>query len=181
MRKQKIFALFCFVISIIFSIFNANITGAAIGIRSSSISLAALVFFMFGLIFTFYDSRSDREKIKELVEQYETGKISPIEAIININGITPISSVKFKSGLQHTIVGERDSFSIPLRKGKKAEELAILEYLVAIRNHTEIRRDNELHFDKGVSTKHYSEGIKKLIENVKRKYAPDLQTKLGII
>lgn len=121
------------------------------------------------------------EKIQEIVTKYQAKEIDPIEAVIDINNIISIHSVKFKEGFQHTILGERDSYPIPLKEGKRAEELAILEYIVAVRNHPEQRRINELHIAKGLSTKHYSEGIKKLIESIKGKYAKDLQARLGIV
>ena len=181
MKKQKLLALLSFFVSIAVSIFNAGITGAAIGISSSYVSLAAMIFFIFGLILTFYDSRSGKERIYEIIQNYQAGEISPVETVREINEVSPIQLVKFKSGLQHTIAGERDSYPIPLKKGKEAEELAILEYIVAVKNHPEQRRKNELHLAKGLSTKHYSEGIQRLIESIKGKYAKDLQAKLGIV
>ena len=181
MKKQKLLALLLLSISIILSVFNSNITGAVIGISPSYVSLAAMIFFIAGLIFTFYDSRSNREKIQEIVTRYKAKEIDSIEAVIDINNIIPIQSVKFKTGLQHTISGERDNYPIPLKNGKEAEELAILEYIVAVRNHPEQRGSNELHLAKGLSTKHYSEGIKRLIESIKGKYAKDLQARLGIV
>ncbi|MFH1311144.1 MAG: hypothetical protein ABIH65_01930 [Nanoarchaeota archaeon] len=181
MKKQKILGVIFLSVSILTFIINISITGAVIGATFPiSLNLIALVFFIGGLILILYDSRNNREKIREIIEQYKTGNISPVETVKEINEVSEIQQIKFKTGLQHSIYGERDSYPIPLKNGKKAEELAILEYLVAIRNHPEQRKENELHIGKGLSTKHYSEGIKKMIESIKGKYAKDLQAKLGI-
>ncbi len=181
MDKKRLLGFGFIGLAFVVTIYNLTITGAVIGnTLSNFMGFVTLVFFIGGLILTFYYSKSNREKIKELIEKYETGNITSVDAVNEINKIDSIQLVKFKYGLEHSVYGEKGCYPIPLKKGKEAEELAILEYLVAIKNHPEQRRKNELHLAKGFSTKHYSEGIKRLIESIKRKYAKDLEAKLGI-
>ena len=182
MEKKRLLGFSFIGLAFVIAINNVTITGAVVGNSLSNLlSLVALVFFLFGsIIVTFYYSRNNKEKIKEVIEKYKIGSINAVNAVSEINKIDPIQLVKFKQGLEHSIYGENNGYSIPLRSGKEAEELAILEYLVAVKNYPEQRRKNELHLAKGFSTKHYSERIRKLIESVKRKYAKDLETRLGI-
>lgn len=182
MHKKRLLGISFIGLAFVLSLNNLIITGAIVGTAiSNSLSLVALIFFFLGSIIVIsYDSRGNKEKIKEIIEKYEIGNINAVNAVNEINKIDPIQLVKFKQGLEHSVYGEKEGYSIPLRNGKEAEELAILEYLVAVKNRPEQRRKNELHLAKGFSTKHYSEGIKRLIESIKRKYAKDLETKLGI-
>lgn len=70
MSKQKLLGAIFLSISILIFVINTETTGAIIGAGASApLNLIALVFFIGGLILTFYDSRTDREKIQEIIEQ----------------------------------------------------------------------------------------------------------------
>lgn len=182
MKKKRLLGIGFVGISFVLAVNNLTITGAVIGNSLSNFfGFIALVFFVVGSILILVSSEyaDDKEKIKRVIGQYESGEISPVEAVREINVISPISFVKFKYGLEHSICGERYSYPISVKDGKKAEELAIVEYIVAVRNRPELWRKNELHLGKGVSTKHYPEKLNKLVEYIKRKYSLDLESKLG--
>ncbi|MEM3091097.1 MAG: hypothetical protein QXX55_01350 [Candidatus Pacearchaeota archaeon] len=182
MNKNKIVGISFIILGFFITVNNLIITGAVIGnTLSNFIGIIALVFFIFGcIIIIFYNQKNNQEEIYKILERYENKKISPVEAVASINNIVPIKNVRFKEGFQHTIQGERDSYYIYLRNGKEARELAVLEYLVAVKNNPKEIKKNELHIERGISTKHYFRGFKEFVEIIKKKYSNDLEVMLGI-
>ena len=173
--------IFLFILGILFVLdSNATITGAVIGttVPSSFNILLGLITLIAS--FTLTKEKTTQERIEDIIRKYEHGELDAIHTANALNEIGTIQNVRYREGKQHTIVGARDAYPIPLKNGRKAEELAIAEYLLASKNNPRGTRQNNLEFRKGLSTKHYMEAFRKEIEKYKRTHRQELEAILGI-
>jgi len=154
-------------------------TGAVIGLVSVSHSFLGIISLLFGVLFlALVDDK--KKRIEDIVKSYESGDISEIEAVKELNEIVQIKNVRYREEKQHSLVGERDIYSVHLKSGKKAENLALVEYLVAGKNNPSGARFSNLEFRKGLSTKHYMVAFRKLVLEYKKEHKKELEDILGV-
>ncbi len=181
MGKKEVLGVLFIVISILISLSNLTLVGAVIGTGiSNSLGIIAVAFFAVGAILIAREARDPRARIDNIVKKYVMGKIDVVHTAAKLNRIIPIQNVKYRTGKQHTLVGERNAYPIDLRKGRRAEELAILEYLLAVKNNPQGIRQNKIEIARGLSTKHYMKAFKQTLDRFKKNHAPALETLLGI-
>ncbi|MBU2496746.1 MAG: hypothetical protein KJ767_01660 [Nanoarchaeota archaeon] len=180
MNGKRITGFLFIILAIVITISNINITGAVTGTSTSNLlSLVALVFTIIGIVLLISE-KTPEQKIEDIIEQYKDGQIDSVYAVAQINKIIPIQGVKYRTGKQHTILGERNAYPIDLKTGRKAEELAMTEYLMAAKNNPLGIMQSNIEIKKGLSTKHYMKEFKKTLERFKTSHSEDLETILGI-
>jgi uncharacterized protein (DUF486 family) len=179
MNKKRFIGFIFILISICIVVSNISITGAVIGnLTSNYLSLIAATFLIVGAALMVYET--PQQRIEEIIKQYEAGQLDVIRVISELNRIVPIQGVKYRTGKQHTIIGDRNAYPIGLKSGRKAEELAMAAYLMAGKNNRLGIRQSNIEIDRGFSTKHYMKEFKKALENFKAIHAGDLEAVLGI-
>lgn len=157
-------------------------TGFVIGTTIISYSFIGTILFLIGIILLLTEKEDPKEQIEEIIRKYGQGKIDAIHAAAELDEVVEIQNVKYRTGKQHAIVGERNIYALPesMRHGRKAEELAIVEYLIAIRNNPQGSKQNNLEFKKGLSTKHYMKELIKIIKEFRYMHDSELEEILGI-
>ncbi len=160
---------------------QSGMTGNVVSDRVSAVSsIFGLVFIIGGLGLMIYEERSPKQKIEDIVKQYESGQIDSVHTVAELNKVVQIQNVRYKTGKQHSLVGKRDAYPLKLKRGREAEELAIVEYLLAVKNNPQGIRNNRIEIRKGLSTKHYMEKFQKIIGEFKQIHAKELETILEI-
>jgi hypothetical protein len=182
MKPKKILGISFILLGVIISVSNLSITGAVIGSSLSNyFSFIALIFFIGGIGLLMADIRiTGNQRIEEVINQYQVGSIDVIHAVSEINKIDPIQAVRYRTGKQHSIVGNLNAYTTGLKSGKAAEELAMTAYLLAGKNNPIGARNSNIEIAKGISTKHYMEGFKKVLGKFKENNKKDLLDILGI-
>lgn len=179
MNKKRVLGFIFIVLAIVIVISNTNITGAVIGTSSSNIlSLITLAFLVVGLVLMVYENKAGG--IENIVNQFEQGDISSVYAGFELDKIINPQSIRYRTGKQHTWVGERNAYPISLKSGKKAKELAMMGYIIAGINNPKEASKSNIEIKKGVSTKDYMKGFQKALEKYKIAHLSELKS-LGIV
>lgn len=175
MSKQRALGLIFVILGAL--CFDGDITGAVIGASAGSGSIG-IILALAGILLLAFESH--KAVVKEIVKKYEEGEINLIEATTELDkAVGGIQNVKYITNMKHSISGKRDSYSIELKQGKRAEDLAVAEYLLAVKNNPRGIRQNSIEISKGVSTKHYAGGFRELLEKFKRKHKEELEAILA--
>jgi len=157
---------------------SAGITGFAIlqNIGKTTGSIFGIVFVIVGvLLLVTREEEERRYRINEIMKKYEHGEISPMEAAREVNDILQINSVRFKADVKHSITGPTGGYSIKVKSGNRAKELALAFYEVARINSPKNVQYCELHLSEQASTKHHKKGFEEELLRFERKYRKELE------
>lgn len=175
MSKQRALGLIFVILGAL--CFDGDITGAVIGVSAASGS-AGIILTIIGILLLAFESH--RAMVKEIVKKYEEGEINLIEATTELNkAVGGIQNVKYVTSVKHSISGKRDSYPIELKQGKKAEDLAVAEYLLAVKNNPRGVRQNSIEISREVSTKHHASGFRERLETFKKRHKEELEVILA--
>lgn len=163
-------------LSLVLTLLNPNITGNATleDVPTHSINIFVFVMFVMGSFLT-AQTLDKQNRINDIVIGYNKGDYGPVKAAEELNNIIEVRGVDYTTGKKHSLRGLWNKYTLPLKKGKKAEELALAEYILAQKNNPSGIRDNSIEIKKGVSTKHYMKGIKNRLDAFIDKYAGQLE------
>lgn len=156
-----------------FTIFKGAIktTGSIIGIILISISI---------LLFTI-SKDGNKYKVGLVIKEYESGTLNPVQAALKINkGLLPegleITGVNYHGDVKETIKTKNEFIPVKLNNKRKATDLALALYELAVINDKANSKNCELHLSKQASSKHHKAGLRRLIENFENKYSKDLES-----
>lgn len=175
MSKQRALGLIFVILGAL--CFDGDITGAVIGVSTGSGGIGVILSLAGILLLAF---ESHKGMVKEIIEKYEKGEINLIVATTELDkAVGGIQNVKYITNTKHSISGKRDSYSIDLKQGKKAEDLAVAEYLLAVKNNPKGVRQNSIEISREVSTKHHAAGFRERLEAFKRRHKEELEVILA--
>lgn len=170
------------IISLILIISNTIITGAVIGHPTKNyLSLLGILIFVVGVFFILTTTRGwNNYRVGLVVREYESGTLSPVQAALKINDrLFPeglkIIGVDYRGGAKETIKTKEGFIPVQLNDERKARDLALALYELAVINDRANSRNCELHLSRQASSKHHREGLRKIIENFEHKYYKDLE------
>ena len=155
----------------------SGITGFVVfeNISKNTGSIFGIVFIVVGaLLFVIRGEEQRKYRAEELLRAYESGRIGPIKAASEINAIYPIDGVKFTPNSRNSVVSPDGVHPLSLKHGKKAKELALGLYEVAVHNDPRNKSRCELHLGKTASTKHHKKGFEKEVSKFEDQHRSEL-------
>lgn len=187
MIKKRVLGIVISIIGLIL-IINSQISilGAVIGLVeiTSGISLVVGLVFVgvgIGIFILAKDNEWDKYRVGLVMEEYESGNLNPIQAVIKINyrlfpsGIK-INGVEYHGENKETIRTQRGYFPVTIDDEDKARDLAVALYEMAIINDRKNAKNCELHLSRKASSKDHKKGLTDIIQNFETKYKKELES-----
>lgn len=139
----------------------------------------SLAFIVLGILSLTAGKMSNRYLVGRLIGDYESEELNPVQVALKINEVlegTEINGVDYRGGTNETIRTSREYIPIKLRDQRKAQDLALALYEIALINDGKNARNCELHISKKASSKHHRKSLDKMIKQFESKYDKDLKT-----
>ena len=182
-RMLNIFGVFFLIIGFVF-IFNSlqSFTGFTIfeGAIKTISSIIGIALISISILLFAASKDWNKYKVVLVIREYESGALNPVQSALKINnGLFPegleITGVNYHGDVKETIKTKNEFIPVELNNKRKAADLALALYELAVINDRANSKNCELHLSRQVSSKHHKVGLRKLIENFEDRYSKDLE------